>query len=82
MNTYELYDTNNKDIFYKICKSIEDFYPEFIKEKEVMDVDGSIIVSYSNVRDKIMIVNDETWDFIFSKTTLDLTNFIKQLKIS
>lgn len=81
MAIYELHDTNSKDIFYKICEHINEMFPSLRKNKEVIDVDGSIITVYSNSKDKITIVNDTTWDYIYAETNLDLSKIITELKV-
>ena len=81
MSNYELYDTNDEKIFYKICRHIEKDYPNLRKDRECVDVDGSVIVAYSYGNDKITIVNDITWGYIFAESNLDLSACVAHLKV-
>lgn len=75
MTTYFLNKDYNIDKFKIICAEIEKLYPKFNKEELLIDVDNSQIQSYSDGKDKIIIVNDATDEIISAESTINLWNF-------
>lgn len=75
MITYYLNRGYNVEKFKEICKAIELLYPDYKKEKLLIDVDNSLIQVYKNGRKEIIIVNCAETDVIEARADIDLFDF-------
>ena len=80
MTMYNLYYKNDNDRFYEICRLLEKDYPEFEKQKELIDVDGSIVQAYFNGEKQIIVINGMDWDCIFARANINLKEFVSNLE--
>ncbi len=75
MTTYYLHKGYCVEKFKEICKSIELLYPEYQKEKLLVDVDNSLIQVYINGEKEIVIENCAETDVIEARANIDLSAF-------
>ena len=73
---YTVAKDNSPDIFMEICQKIEQAYPSAVKEKLLVDVDGSTIQTFT-LEDKIIDVFDD-YDIgaVYVKSDIELSNVL------
>lgn len=75
MTTYYLHRGYSVEKFKEICKAIEVLYPEYKKEKLLVDIDNSLIQVYTNGKKEIIIDNCAETDVIEARSNIDLSGF-------
>ena len=75
MTTYYLHKGYSVQKFKEICKAVELSYPEYKKEKLLVDVDNSLIQVYINGEKEIVIDNCAGTDVIEARADIDLAAF-------
>ena len=73
MYDYNVSPTNSKAEFRQACELIEKEYPTCIKRKPLIDVDGSVIQTYTISEKDIDVHNDYEIGAIYVKSEIKLS---------
>lgn len=72
MFDYNIYTDNSSKKFKEACKRIEQMYPNAIKKKLLVDVDGSTIQTYTEKGKDIDVYDDYDIGAVFVKSEINL----------
>ncbi len=72
MFEYTVYRDNSPDVFIETCKEIEKMFPEAIKRKLLIDVDGSTIQTYTLDGKDIDVFDDYDIGVVFVQSEIEL----------
>ena len=72
MFDYNIYSDNSPEKFKETCKKIEQVYPNVIKRKLLIDVDGSTIQTYTENGKDIDVYDDYDIGAVFVKSEINL----------
>lgn len=75
MTVYYLHKEYDKEKFYEICRAIEVLYKDYKKEQLLVDVDDSLIQTYTNGDKEIIIDNCAESGMIKARANVDLSDF-------
>lgn len=76
MHEYTICTVADKEIYRKQCKAIEKRF-NIKSEKELEDVDGSLISVYRYDDKEILVINDEDTGIVQVKSEIELKQFFK-----
>ena len=79
MKIYDLYYKNDNGKFYELCGLLENAFPEFKKQKKLIDVDGSLVQPYFDGERQIVLINGMDWGCIIARANVDLKEFVSTL---
>lgn len=77
MYSYNISKVADNKAFNDVCKALEMSDERLIKEKPLIDVDGSIIQIYTKGNKKIKVSNDYEVDAVYIDSEVDLEGIIK-----
>ncbi|MGN1085398.1 MAG: hypothetical protein ACI4Q5_00040 [Porcipelethomonas sp.] len=69
---YTIYPENNPKIFKQICAEIEKAFPNALKKKLLIDVDGSTIQTFTENGKDIDVYDDYDVGAVFVKSEINL----------
>lgn len=72
MFTYNISKVADNKAFEDVCTKIENSEQELVKDKPLVDVDGSIIQIYNNKDKKIKVYNDYEVDAVYIDSEISL----------
>ena len=72
MYDYNVSPINDKAMFHQACELIEKAYPTYIKRKPLIDVDGSMIQTYTINGKDIDVHNDYEIGAVYVKSEIKL----------
>ncbi len=79
MFEYDVYGENDSLIFNKICNIIENEYPKTVRQKLLVDVDGSMIQTYTLNGYDIDVYDDYDIGAIYMKSEVDLRDLFEKI---
>lgn len=74
MFDYNIFPENSSLYFKDACQKIEQSFPNAVKQNPLIDVDGSIIQTYSIDHQDIDIYDDYDVGAVYVKSEIDLSN--------
>lgn len=77
MFEYNICTEADNNIYAKQCNALEKRVPGIKKERELHDVDESLICVYSLDGKSISVLNDETVGAVYIKSEVDLTPYFQ-----
>ena len=72
-----IYPDNSPSEFQKACERIEHAYPELIKERLLVDVDGSTIQIYKRDEEEVVIYDDYEVGAVFAMSDIDVRSALQ-----
>lgn len=75
MLDYTIYGDNSVDKFKNTCREIEKAFPEAVKQKLLVDVDGSTIQTYTLGDKDIDVYDDYEVGAVYVKSEIELNVF-------
>lgn len=69
---YTIFPENSTAVYNSTCSRIENAFPQFKKAKELIDVDGSTIQTYTLNDEAIKVFDDYDVGAVYVKSTFDL----------
>ena len=75
MTVYYLHKSYDTDKFYEICRAVEEIYKDYEKKQLLVDIDDSLIQTYTNGDKKIIIDNCAQSGLIKARANVDLSDF-------
>ena len=79
MFEYDVCGENDSLIFNKICNIIENEYPKTVRQKLLVDVDGSMIQTYTLNGYDIDVYDDYDIGAIYMKSEVDLRDLFEKI---
>ena len=77
---YTIYPDNSPQKFKSACLAIESTFPQFGKEKLLVDVDGSTIQVYTFKEEEIAIYDDYDVGAVYVLSDVDVSAVIRKLE--
>lgn len=74
MFEYNIYAENSVEKFKEACVRIETAFPQAIKKKLLVDVDGSLIQIFILEEKEIIVYDDYDIGAVFVESEVDLSN--------
>lgn len=75
-----IFHNNSAEKFKAACAIIEDKFPDFEKERLLIDVDGSTIQAYKKGNDEIVIYDDYDIGAVFAESDVDINGLFELLE--
>lgn len=77
MYEYNICNNANEEVFDKQCKALEKHIPNLVKEKLLIDVDGSKFQIYSLDSKKIIVRNSFYIGAVYIESEVDIRKYFK-----
>lgn len=74
MFDYTVSPNNSPEIFKRACTKVEKTYPNALKHKMLVDVDGTTIQMFTENDKNILVYDDYDVGAVFIKSEIDLTD--------
>ncbi|NMA11633.1 MAG: hypothetical protein GX933_00400 [Chloroflexi bacterium] len=79
MNTYKIHPKAEKNVFRKVCSTLEQVL-SLKGGKEIIDVDGSGIKCYKYRGRDVCVILDIDYDAVVVKSELDIKNKVENIE--
>lgn len=76
MYSYTISKNADAQAFKGVCRTLEASIPGLVKEKPLVDVDGSAIQIYHKDGEKIKVLNDIDVDAVYIDSEVDLLGIV------
>ena len=80
MYKYLLSTENEEQLFYDACLAIESLYPQAIKRPLLMDVDNSLVQTYTLEGRDIDVYNNYVLGSVYIKSEIDIDDIFRKYR--
>lgn len=79
--SYTLCPEISNEVFIDTCQKIEQRWPEFRKERLLIDVDGTVLQIYYQGQNEVVVYNDVEVGAVYIESDIDLDDLFGNLRL-
>lgn len=79
--SYTLCPNISNEVFMETCRNIDRHWPEFRKERPLIDVDGTMIQIYYQDRNEVVVYNDVEVGAVYIESDINLDDMFFHFRL-